>query len=85
MFIKNILLSLFILVTVNNLSAQESVSVDSFLVGAGWTKKNDAWMDPKTGLIWGPELEKTSWGEAKAYCEKLEFGGRGDWRLPTLN
>ncbi len=43
-------------------------------------------LDSKTDLYW----QKTSvngktWKEALAYCESLEYAGKGDWRLPSRN
>jgi hypothetical protein len=41
--------------------------------------------DSVTGLTWqlAPERKDKSPGEAAAYCEALELGGRTDWRLPS--
>jgi hypothetical protein len=40
--------------------------------------------DTVTGLVWErpPHAERTSFAEAKARCDALELGGRGDFRLP---
>ncbi len=41
-------------------------------------------IDQDTGLQWALTFAaKKSWQEANAYCEKLEYGGADDWRLPT--
>ncbi|MCP4628588.1 MAG: DUF1566 domain-containing protein, partial [bacterium] len=44
--------------------------------------------DNVTGLLWEQKTEDNepvnyTFGEAQKYCEKLELGGRSDWRLPT--
>jgi hypothetical protein len=41
--------------------------------------------DEKTDLIWTAEDNggMIDWNEAKKYCEQLDLGGWGDWRLPT--
>jgi hypothetical protein len=87
----NIFLSVLLLCfSYSDLKAQEEpvqspeVKVDIYLTRAGWAKQDGGYMDPQTGVVWGPEIKKVSWGEAKAYCEDLIFGGREDWRLPTL-
>ncbi|GAB6062490.1 Lcl C-terminal domain-containing protein [Deferrisoma palaeochoriense] len=43
--------------------------------------------DEVTGLMWQqtPTGEHLSWAEAIAYCEALELGGYGDWRVPSAN
>jgi len=58
---------------------------DIYLQKAGWEKQNDGWMDPETGIIWGPETGKMSWGEAKSHCQSLKLGGKNNWRLPTVD
>ena len=80
---KFLLSVLFLILSVNILAAD--ITVDSYLVKAGWEKQNDGWMDPETGIIWGPELNKMSWGEAKSYCQNLKLGGKNNWRLPTVD
>ncbi len=43
-------------------------------------------VDKTTGLSWQPKddnLEYT-WLQAWAYCDRLEFGNRIDWRLPSV-
>jgi hypothetical protein len=41
--------------------------------------------DEVTGLIWerDPPGDSGTWDAALAYCDGLELGGKGDWRLPT--
>ncbi len=72
-----------ILLSTSSLKAQD-VSVDAYLKRAGWTQQSGGWMDPETGIIWGPEIEKTSWGEARAYCTELKLGGKA-WKLPSID
>ena len=84
MFINKLLFSLLIFTSIGVLKA-EPVSVDAYLVRAGWSEQNAGWMDPETGIIWGPETEKMSWGEAKVFCTNLKLGGRTDWRLPSID
>ncbi|MEI6079662.1 MAG: DUF1566 domain-containing protein [bacterium] len=79
----NIIFSILLLcISFSEIRAQEEP--DIYLTRAGWAKQDGGYMDPQTNIIWGPELDKTSWGEAKLYCERLVFGGRNDWRLPTV-
>ncbi len=42
--------------------------------------------DPDTSLCWQdpPELLWWSVDDAVSYCNDLELGGHGDWRLPTI-
>lgn len=88
----NIIVSLLLaLVSYTDVMAQdnpvqsEEVKVDIYLTRAGWAKQDGGYMDPESSVIWGPEIAETSWGEAKTYCENLVYGGRNDWRLPTVN
>ncbi len=62
----------------------EVAGTDAFLLKAGWEQQSDGWMDPETALVWGPEIEKMSWGQAKAHCQSLKLGGKNSWRLPTV-
>jgi len=64
---------------------KNTVGVDAYLLKAGWEKQSGGWMDPETGLVWGPETGKTSWGQAKASCQSLALGGKNSWRLPTVD
>jgi len=46
--------------------------------------------DTDTGLMWQEETavdvsDAFSWAAAVSYCEDLELGGYGDWRIPTIN
>lgn len=42
-------------------------------------------LDVKTGLVWARSVSvPLKWPEAGAYCEALELGGKGGWRLPSL-
>ena len=42
--------------------------------------------DSSTGLVWQKTYaEITTWTEALAYCENLEYAGFSDWRLPNKN
>jgi hypothetical protein len=42
-------------------------------------------IDNATGLVWQWEqLDDVAWSDAAAYCEALELGGIGSWRVPTV-
>lgn len=41
--------------------------------------------DKNTNLIWQKTHTMLSWKEALSYCENLDYGGYGDWRLPNRN
>ena len=43
--------------------------------------------DTRSGLIWqkGHSPNKMYWEEALAYCQKLNYAGYDDWRLPNKN
>jgi Protein of unknown function (DUF1566) len=45
------------------------------------------WTDPETGLIWQANHLSgfVNWMDARVYCERLNFAGRGNWRLPTIS
>ena len=62
----------------------DAAGVDAFLLKAGWEKQSGGWVDPETALVWGPEIEKMSWGQAKAHCQSSKLGGKNNWRLPTV-
>lgn len=57
---------------------------EAYLLKSGWEKQTNGWLDTTTGLVWGPELEKMSWGQAKDYCEKININDNKEWRLPTV-
>jgi hypothetical protein len=46
----------------------------------------DAVLDRETGLVWEKEPSPggRSWQDAQAHCTLLFKGGRGGWRLPTI-
>ena len=43
-------------------------------------------LDQETGLVWeqSPSTELKVWGKAQLRCTQLVTGGRGGWRLPTV-
>jgi len=45
------------------------------------------WYDSTRGLCWQNPPDETlrNWGDAVAYCDGLELGGRDDWQLPTVD
>jgi len=86
---KSLLIFIFLTLSIGGISAAEDKKadtniVDTYLLKAGWEKQNEGWMDPETGVVWGPETGKISWGEAKSYCQSLTLGGKNNWRLPTV-
>ena len=44
------------------------------------------WPDSGTEYVWeNPAVAPTmGWDEAVAYCDNLEFGGKNDWQLPSM-
>ncbi|WP_321404863.1 DUF1566 domain-containing protein [Maridesulfovibrio sp.] len=48
--------------------------------------ENGSVEDKATGLIWQQQdsIEKLNWEQALNYCEKLDYAGRNDWRLPNV-
>jgi hypothetical protein len=55
----------------------------------------DVWEDPATGLCWmldnallglpgGDDTHYMDWWDASSVCEKLEWEGYSDWRLPMI-
>ena len=43
-------------------------------------------LDSTSGLMWSKVASKTmKWSSALAYCEKLNYAGFTDWRLPNIN
>lgn len=59
--------------------SDERIFSDGFSNGQSWV------CDPETTLVWqnGIVSNKT-WAEAVAHCDGLDWGGRDDWRLPTI-
>jgi len=47
----------------------------------------ETWTDPSTSLMWQvkPVSKEMKWQDAINYCENLNLGGYGDWRLPKIN
>ena len=47
---------------------------------------NEAVLDRETGLVWQREASDTTydWYDAKYYCYNTNIGGRGGWRLPSV-
>ena len=41
--------------------------------------------DKTTGLMWQKTSTVTTWKDALAYCENLDYAGFSDWRLPNTN
>ncbi len=45
-------------------------------------------LDKATGIYWQKRLDnrnsRKTWKQALAYCEKLDYGGYNDWRLPNV-
>ena len=39
--------------------------------------------DTKTGLMWQREYTKKNWADAVKHCQKLNYAGYSDWRLPN--
>lgn len=68
---------IYFAVILASLNVYAAGNSDGSLTHTGWT-------DPETKLVWSPETEKMSWGEAKTYCEALKLDGKSDWRLPTI-
>ncbi len=47
---------------------------------------NEAVLDHETGLVWQRDTDaKRDWNDAHTYCYQLVIGGRGGWRLPTID
>ncbi len=60
------------------------------LVLVGWVplvvaEERLIFADKTTGLMWQEQDNGSdiSWPDAKVYCEQLQYGGFGDWRMPT--
>ena len=46
----------------------------------------DTWTDSSTGLTWqNGDSCCYKWGEAKSYCQTLNWSYYSDWRLPTIS
>jgi hypothetical protein len=47
---------------------------------------NEAILDRETQLVWekSPSTDKMDWDNAIEHCYSLNSGGRGGWRLPTV-
>jgi len=49
----------------------------------------DVWLDSESGLTWqsGEDVGAKSftWQQAVDYCDKLDWGGYTDWRLPSIS
>ena len=47
---------------------------------------SDVWTDSTSGLMWQTDSDCCyEWGEAKTYCQNLNWGGYSDWRLPSIS
>ena len=47
---------------------------------------DDTVVESRTGLVWDRrETTTRNWQSALAYCEGLNYDGKTDWRLPSLN
>lgn len=46
----------------------------------------EAVLDKETCLVWElePNTSPMEWEDARAYCYRLTLGGRGGWRMPTI-
>ena len=61
------------------------------LPAADLTKKNEngdiVYVDSTTELMWQGNVDSTerSWNKALQYCEKLDYAGFTDWRMPNRN
>jgi hypothetical protein len=50
-----------------------------------FVRNGDIIEDRTNGLGWSGSSENSmNWSSAKSYCSNLNFGGRSDWRLPTI-
>jgi len=56
--------------------------------GTLFTDNGDGTMtDNRTGLMWvkSPDSTQRMWQPAMDYCDTLDFAGKTDWRLPTID
>ena len=62
----------------------QDLSTCSSTVGDGETVR-----DTLTGLVWtraaAPEMQYRSIRDGRTYCDRLEYGGQTDWRMPTIH
>jgi len=51
------------------------------------TKVADVWQSQSTGLMWQktPAVGLFEWEAAREYCDKLDWAGFSDWRLPNIS
>jgi hypothetical protein len=61
---------------------QKLPSATRFVILSNWD--NLAVLDRETGLVWQTSLKQSSVEEANFTCWLSNVGGRGGWRLPTL-
>src|SRR5262245_35534529 len=55
-----------------------------FIVLSNWN--NEAVLDRETGLVWQRSpIGEAAWAQASENCINARTGGRGSWRLPTIN
>src|SRR4030095_10506133 len=55
-----------------------------FIVLSNWN--NEAVLDRETGLVWlRAPMGEAAWAQASENCVRAKTGGRGSWRLPTIN
>ena len=66
----------------NKKASSNQVSLARYSLG----DDNDTVTDHKTGLIWqrADDGQQRNWFDANQHCGDLFFGGKADWRLPTV-
>jgi hypothetical protein len=49
--------------------------------------EGSGWLDPATNSCWQdpPPDNYLNWDNAMSYCNNLQHGGYGDWRLPSIS